>query len=146
MPLRSTKNEYAGVNAHLHSNLQNRSGGWVGFHNTYIDAVGQALQARLNEAFPGRYLVDPTKSVQVTEDDPDKRKRSRSPDATINRLDVPTINAFSLGSIPTPTLVLDAPTTVDDTALLTALAVESIRDDGELGETVAWLEVLSPTN
>lgn len=102
MPLRSTKNEYAGVNAHLHSNLQNRAGGWIGFHNIYIDAVGQALQTRLDKVFPGRYLVDPTKSVQVTE--------------------------------------------IDDTELLTALAVASITDDSELGETVTWLEVLSPTN
>lgn len=132
-----------GINAHLHSNLQNRPGGWIGFHNTYIDAVGQAIQAQLDQVYPGRYLVDPTKSIQITEEDDTNRRRN--PDATINEIEPATAQTVS-APIPTPTLVLEARETISDPELLTALAIREVTGDASLGDIVAWIEVLSPTN
>jgi hypothetical protein len=59
MPIRSRKNQYQGVNAHLQSALQN-DGGWDSFHINYISDLGEAIDSQL----PPGYLVNLVRSFQ----------------------------------------------------------------------------------
>lgn len=57
------ENAYRGVNAHLHSVLQNESGGWKVFHTAYITHLAEVIDTQL----PPGYEVGLTKSLQIAE-------------------------------------------------------------------------------
>ena len=63
MPNRSRQNQYRGINAHLHSALQN-DGGWDSFHTNHIVDLGRAIDACL----PIGYVVDIKPSLQIRRD------------------------------------------------------------------------------
>src|SRR4051812_33814070 len=63
MVLRFRENKYRGVNAHLHSALQNEPGGWKVFHSKHISDLAEAIDAQL----PPGYEVGLTKSLQIVE-------------------------------------------------------------------------------
>jgi hypothetical protein len=62
MVLRSKKNEYRGVNAHLHSYFQTK-GGWASFHTAHINDLAREI----NRLLPPGYLVDVEQSLQREE-------------------------------------------------------------------------------
>jgi hypothetical protein len=59
--LRSPRNEYRGVNAHLHSLLQNRAGEWESFHSAHIVDLARAIDANL----PPGYFARVERSLQA---------------------------------------------------------------------------------
>lgn len=65
MAIRSRKNQYRGINAHLHSRLQNVAAGWETFHGKHIGDLAEVIDPLL----PPGYLVDFAKSMQIHEDD-----------------------------------------------------------------------------
>lgn len=56
MPIHLRANQYQGINAHLHSDLQAEEGGWGMFHAQHIPHLAEAIDAVL----PDGYVVEPT--------------------------------------------------------------------------------------
>jgi hypothetical protein len=65
MVIRTRQNLYQGVNAHLHSRLQNEPAAWEVFHSSHIIHLAEAIDA----ALPPGYLVEPERSLQIREFD-----------------------------------------------------------------------------
>lgn len=152
MAVRARKNLYGApnspaINAHLHSILQNESGGWTGFHGSLIQELGKSIQAQLDEDYPGRYVVDPTKSMQIRDssDDAENENRHVVPDAVIFEVAPGRFSTTPKPQLPAPTLTLRALDTVRENEYLTALSIREIAG-GQLGESVTWIEVLSEAN
>ncbi|HLA43610.1 MAG TPA: hypothetical protein VJZ27_09255, partial [Aggregatilineales bacterium] len=82
MTIRTRRNQYRGVNAHLHSYLQAHSG-WQGFHNTFIIYLVNEINARLPEG----YIVDAEQSLQIREIHPDTGERIRRPEPDLTVFD-----------------------------------------------------------
>jgi hypothetical protein len=140
MAVMTRKNQYRGVNAHLHSIWQNE-GGWSNFHNRHIgDLAGLLIDALL----PLGYLVTIEESIQIRRadsDDPPRRPKSdiligdpnaaRCPNRTGVQAAQP---AYRLGTWIAP--------------LETEKPYHALRIDARkgAGEPVAWIELLSQTN
>src|SRR5688572_13293980 len=60
-PIRSIKNQYRGINAHLHSFWQSE-GGWDSFHSSHITYLTAALKAKL---LPKGYTAESQQSLQI---------------------------------------------------------------------------------
>lgn len=60
-PIRSAKNQYRGINAHLHSYWQSE-GGWDSFHSNHITYLTSALKAKL---LPMGYTAETQQSLQI---------------------------------------------------------------------------------
>lgn len=68
-PIRSIKNQYRGINAHLHSQLQKEDGPWNTFHHVHI--VDILVRMKWQMRFSG-YNVDNGQSLQIRfPDEPD---------------------------------------------------------------------------
>lgn len=151
MAIRSRKNQYIGINAHLHSILQNEPGGWSVFHSAHIIHLAQAI----DDLLPPGYIVAPERSLQIREFDPDtgeriqgRRPRLKRPDIVVYDSESSTRQPrVSSASPTTPTLTVEHIEEVDDSELyLTAVVIRELNGDGELGRAVTWIELLSPTN
>ncbi|MFN8376181.1 MAG: DUF4058 family protein [Anaerolineae bacterium] len=153
MAVRSRKNQYVGVNAHLHSRLQNIPAGWEIFHGNHVTHLGEAIYKLL----PPGYVVDTERSMQIREYHPAtgepivvKKPRRPQPDIVIasSTASVAGTKSSSLLSASTPTLLLPAIETigVDEEIYLTAIVIRETGNGDEIGEPVAWIELLSPTN
>lgn len=86
MTLRSMKNLYRGMNAHLHSLAQNPYGSptiWTSFHASHIGHINDALNQRL----PPNYIARPEQSLQIWTEDEDgaERRQQPRPDSAIFR-------------------------------------------------------------
>ncbi len=145
MAIRSSKNEYLGVNAHLHSYFQSK-GGWSSFHTKYISDLAEAINAKL----PPGYLVDLVQSLQIREFHTESGERLRKPmlDITIYDTQPTTQRPVSLPSGTAATLVQPVINTIelDDQAYYTAVLIYVVEDDENLGRPVTRIELLSPTN
>jgi hypothetical protein len=150
MVIRTRNNLYRGVNAHLHSRLQNEPVAWEVFHSSHIIHLAEAIDA----ALPPGYLVEPERSLQIREYDQAtgerltmRRAKRPRPDVTIYQREVITGEPEPSSLISVPTLTLPAIETIerDDEFYLTAIVVRQV-DEGDLGKLVTWLELLSPTN
>src|SRR5690349_21640022 len=60
-PVRSVKNQYLGINAHLHSYWQAK-GGWDGFHTMHIGDLTRILKGHL---LPIGYTASIQKGLQI---------------------------------------------------------------------------------
>jgi hypothetical protein len=146
MPLFSRRNEYLGVNAHLHSYYQAHSG-WEGFHGRYISYLAEAIDAVL----PPGYAVDSEQSLQLREFHPDTgeffRRRSK-PDLALYDFapDIPRITPG--GASAGATLIRPVVETMQPVSdeYLTAVVIYETDDDAVLGRPVTRIELLSPTN
>ncbi|MBL8155193.1 MAG: DUF4058 family protein [Anaerolineae bacterium] len=147
MAIRSSSNLYTGVNAHLHSILQNRAAGWEEFHLNHIVDLARAISALL----PPGYRASAQRSFQIRASTSDMREwllRQAEPDVAVQRIRPHPSGASAAvaerpasGAIQVP--VIDAFETPDE--YLGAVAIRAL--DAQRGEqTVAWLELLSPTN
>lgn len=151
MPTYLRDNQYKGVNAHLHSNLQNDTDAWSVFHGTHITLLALEIDALL----PPGYIAEPERGLQIKPYHPvtgeeirTQRTRRRKPDITIYETGASTqpVTSFS-GAVTAPTLEVAAieSLTLDEEAYLTAVAIRRV-EDNNIGRAVTWLELLSPTN
>lgn len=145
-PIRSIKNQYLGINAHLHSYWQSM-GGWNSFHGNHIADLLRLLRVKL---LPMGYTAEIEPSLQIRRlDIPDSE-----PESDITIFDPNPIRPFLSTSNISPgpnVLVLSAPDTLQEPPLsekeLQSIAVYRIEDQGrERGQPVVWLELLSPSN
>jgi hypothetical protein len=145
MPVRSQRNQYSGVNAHLHSHFQVH-GGWPGFHSAHITHIGESLSSQL----PPGYLVDTEQSLQIQEINPDTGERIRiRPDLTV----YDTTSSHRAMPKRSPggaeaTLMQPLIETVElpPDLYYTALLIYQVDDDTSLGRPVTRIELLSPGN
>lgn len=104
MAIRSRKNQYIGVNAHLMSYLQtpgreNQPSSWPGFHAQYITYLAEFL----NRELPSGYLAVPEQSLQILgEYDEGFSPHEKSiPDLTLFRQRAPSAPASGVVLAPT---------------------------------------------
>lgn len=143
-PLRTRKNQYRGINAHLHSLLQSESG-WGGFHTIQIADLYKSL---INALEPLGYTAEVEESLQVRrvdgssrnprsdillyDTDPTRlRAKTQAPDAAIQRV---------------PALQLLAEDDLSEKPYRAIAIYELDEDQVQRGEPVAWIELLSPSN
>ncbi|MFN8421213.1 MAG: DUF4058 family protein [Anaerolineae bacterium] len=143
MPVHSIKNQYRGINAHLHSYYQ-AEGGWAEFHVAHIVSISTALKAAL---FPLGYTVGIQSSLQIRrlfEDD-------RHPESDVLIYDLDSERARQSASL----LAVPQAATLSAIKLLHPLsekpyqAVTIHRRDtssSTRGEAIVWIELLSPSN
>lgn len=147
MPIRSSKNQYRGINAHLNSYIQNVSGEWLSFHNAYIVNLTYAIDEKL----PQGYFARNERSLQIIEDSPlfdEPRTRRPLPDVTVfaaqeTASPSATVEA-SLPSVITP--VAETLDPDDEDSFLPAVVIYASEGDNLLGKVVARIELLSPAN
>lgn len=151
MPLHSRVNQYRGVNAHLHSVLQNRRAAWTIFHAAHVIDLAREVQRNL----PAGYVVAPEASFQIREFHPDtgepinhRKPRGVRPDISVHeqRASI-SASAPELFAEAAPVLIAPAIEEIDDPEIyLTAVAIHESDEDLNMGRAVTWIEVLSPTN
>lgn len=153
MPLHLRQNQYTGINAHLHSSLQNDVDAWGVFHGTHITLLAMEIDGLL----PPGYIAEPERGLQIKAYHPvtgdeirAERAKRRRPDITIYET-TPTPASTPTNTIPgnitAPTLEVPAveSLTLDDEAYLMGIAIRKVEDNA-LGRAVTWFELLSPTN
>jgi hypothetical protein len=141
MSLRSSQNEYTGINAHLNSLLQNMKRGWLRFHNTHINHIADAL----NDALPAGYVVDAPASFQISSIDAtgEINVRLAEPDIAIAEPYAPAPGETRNAS--RATLVVPTALAYDETdTYFSAVAIRAIGATSR--EAIAWIELLSPSN
>ncbi|MDX1992710.1 MAG: DUF4058 family protein [bacterium] len=145
MPRRvqSIRNQYRGINAHLHSYWQQM--GWNNFHNPHITYLLSALKRQL---LPLGYTATIEESIQLRR--AYETVRFPKADLTVYDLD-PTrfgqatpSGAYTLSGVvvPMPTMMQRNPISEKP---YRAIAVYP-RETGVEREPVAWIELLSPSN
>jgi hypothetical protein len=145
-PIRSIKNQYRGINAHLHS-LWQAKGGWNSFHTAHIDDLMRLMKAQLR---PMGYTADLEQSVQVRRLD----ELAGEPESDVSIYDLNPVRAaqvpprFPTGS---QQLILDIPQALQlgrfSAKKLSAVGIYHVEPgNDERGKPVAWVELLSPSN
>jgi Protein of unknown function (DUF4058) len=140
-PIRSVRNQYRGINAHLHSFLQNE-GGWSDFHARHIIHLADTLKAQLR----GRgYTVAIEESLQIKRLD----GQVHQPES-----DVLVYDAHPLARAePGEAALLDASMTIAELLAEGTLSDKPFRSlviyrsvSSGKGDPVVWIELLSPSN
>lgn len=144
MAVMSVRNQYRGVNAHLHSRWQAEHK-WNRFHNAYITYLVQHLKTRLRGM---GYRAEMEESIQVRRVG-DDLPRSPRPDIIVRDRN-PLIPRRQPTAFPVETPTLPLTDLIDDPddpeAPYYAVALYDLLPDGQPDEPVAWIELLSPTN
>jgi len=143
-PVYSIKNQYQGINAHLHSLLQGE-GGWGGFHTVHIGDLYKLLNAQL---LPMGYIAGIEDSLQIRRvgDSP------RQPRADVMVYDTdPVRSAQPSTSTYGPAQTLALPELLDEHELsekpYRAIIISELQPTAmRPGDPVVWIELLSPTN
>jgi hypothetical protein len=119
-PVSSVKNQYQGINAHLHSYWQSE-GGWNGFHTAHIGDLSKLLKACL---LPMGYTADLEPSLQIRRlDYPVGEPES---DVTIYDLDPKRSLQPNMAHLPrSEVLVLPIPELLDERPLSSTLYMNS---------------------
>lgn len=141
MVVRSIKNQYHGINAHLHSTLQ-ANNDWSDFHTTQIAYLKTALRAKLRDM---GYTAVAEESLQIRRLDSPESRQPRA-DAAIYDLDpirpfLPQHPAAQHSITVAEALYDEEPDEEPYHAIVIYPRLEEVR-----GEPVAWIELLSPTN
>lgn len=137
------KNQFLGINPHLHSYYQ-AEGGWEGFHSNHLVDMTRALRAQL---FPIGYTAEIEESLQIRRTGEDVI----APESDVTIYDTQPHRA-ALSSVPyqgdTHQLVMELPKTIaridPDAAPFRAIAVYQQPRQDRI--PVAWIELLSPAN
>jgi hypothetical protein len=145
-PVRSVRNQYLGVNAHLHSTLQGE-GGWGNFHTRHIVHLADWLNRQVRSL---GYIAVVEDSLQIRRaDEPSRRPKS---DITIFDLQPlrtgdPQAGATqgSVGLLLPLAAALDMPELSEKPYRAVAI-YEQAGPAQQTREPVAWIEVLSPSN
>jgi hypothetical protein len=144
-PIKTRENLYGtpdkpAINAHLHSQLQRAFGAWEGFHTVFIPYLGEAIQDELDRVFPGQYVVDFTKSMQLRTGYSPEAYQRFTPDLSLKGTS--TARAPAALAVPEPTLTLDISETINLDDTLTAIEIRQMKQD----RTFTWIEILSAAN
>lgn len=137
------KNQYRGINAHLHSYWQG-VGGWDSFHTNHIADLMREMNRNL---MPMGYVADIERSLQIRRySEPAGKPES---DVTINdihpshreRLLPPRITTVEAVAIP------EAISLNEEISPYRAVAIyEYVPNKPPYGKPVVWVELLSPSN
>jgi Protein of unknown function (DUF4058) len=148
-PVRSIRNQYLGINAHLHSFWQ-AVGGWSRFHTNHISDLLRTLRPVL---LPMGYDADIEPSLQIRRVDdsgPDLRPES---DVTIYDLDpararlsrhAPSAASVAELVLPIPEALFGEPLSEKEYGAIGIYEYAPGKLDR--GEPIAWIELLSPSN
>jgi Protein of unknown function (DUF4058) len=139
--LRSVKNQYRGINAHLHSSLQ-AEGGWDSFHANHIADLMRLMSAQL---LPMGYVADIQQSLQIRR----LGESAGKPESDVTIFDPDqTRTAKTFHGTTVPGLALTSVmSTESELAPYSAVSIyEYVRGERDPGEPVAWVELLSPSN
>jgi hypothetical protein len=139
-PVRSIRNQYRGINAHLHSFWQ-ATATWNRFHNAQITHLMETLRADL---LPLGYVAEIEESLQIRRVGGDAPTRPRG-DVVIYDPD-PRRAALSPGGGAATLTVADLLTDEETDHPYFAVAIYPLGPDLTPGEAIAWIELLSPTN
>ncbi len=139
MAIQSRKNQYLGLNAHLHSFWQ-ATNTWHRFHNAHITHLMEALRVQL---LPLGYVAELEESLQIRRlDSPEQTRRLRS--------DVVVYDPRHRSSMAAPytneLTVAEIIEEEDSEHPYFAITLHPLSSDLEMGDAVAWIELLSPTN
>ncbi|MDX1995104.1 MAG: DUF4058 family protein [bacterium] len=144
--VRSIKNQYRGVNAHLHSYWQTM-GGWSRFHTHHIADIMRTLRPLL---LPLGYDADVETSLQIRRMDEPFDIQHVESDVTIydihpvrkpTPVSSPTVNEVLM---PIPQALFGEPLSEKQ---LSAIKIYQLRPGkNDPGIPVAWIELLSPSN
>ena len=142
-PLHSLKNQYRGINAHLHSRWQ-MQGNWAGFHTRHIGDLAGLMRAQL---YPMGYVAEIEESLQVRR----TGNPAWNPRADVLILDdgsslrvVDTERRRTYGG--TQEMVVTIPEALAHDEVDYYKAIVIYRATSDRGEPVAWIELLSPSN
>jgi hypothetical protein len=139
-PVRSVKNQYVGVNAHLQSLLQ--QGGWGGFHTAHITYLAGALQIHLRHM---GYTAEIEDSLQIRR----IGEAGSRPQSDILIYDSNPIAQFvpteqtAIEFIPLMTLLEED---LSENPFRAVVIYEVDERNRKKGAPVAWIELLSPSN
>jgi hypothetical protein len=142
-PISSLKNQYQGINPHLHSYFQAK-GGWATFHTEHIVHLSHHLKRQL---LPMGYTTQVEQSLQIRRVD-NRMSRPRADVAIFDRdPHRPTATPLLQRRPASMTFaeLLDEP----ELSEARYRAIEIMEYDPETmenGQPVAWLELLSPSN
>jgi hypothetical protein len=146
MAVRSIKNQYPGINAHLHSYWQ-AEGGWSEFHSGYLLNLFYALRPGL---LAKGYKVALESSLQIRYVDFPSTVEQPESDLTIYDLDpvrplqtriMPHAGAAEELVLPIAETLLEPPVSEK-----TYSAIKIYETRAGQGEPVVWIELLSPSN
>jgi len=144
-PVRSVKNQYAGINAHLNSWLQSESG-WNSFHSNHIADLTRLMRVQL---LPMGYSADTEQSLQIRR----FGEEARTPKSDITIYDRQPFRHQPVNSVQpndTHELVLSLPELLEfdeeSGDYHWAVAIYETPELSPQGEPVAWVELLSPSN
>lgn len=149
--VRSTKNQYRGINAHLHSYWQSR-GGWNRFHGNHIADLMRLLSAEL---IPMGYVAELESSIQIRYlNSPDSAPESSVPESDITIYDADPVRSLegnASASAAPGVLILPAADVLaapvqSEKELHAVVLYEIEQTEREPGTPVAWFELLSPSN
>lgn len=142
-PVRTVKNQYRGINAHLHSHFQSE-GGWDSFHANHIADLMRLMKAQL---LPLGYTADIEQSLQIRR----LGEPAGKPESDVTIYDMQPERS-SLPHKPTPmmTQAVAIPQLMrveEELAQYRAVAIyEYVQGKRDPGKPVAWVELLSPSN
>jgi hypothetical protein len=139
MPIKSDKNLYPGVNAHLNSHLQKPNGGWGDFHGRHITHIAEALDAGL----PSGYYTREETGLQIREqvEPPSPRSSRTVPDVTVYQSAPSSGVAVLEATVNSPAASIPLADTLTDEDYLMSVV---IYDEAE--RPITRIEVLSPAN
>ncbi len=142
-PIRSTRNQYRGINAHLHSYWQSE-GGWDSFHSNHITYLTSALKAKL---LPMRYTAETQQSLQIRR----LGEPAGKPESDVTVYDRDRNRAArgrtSTGALHEALLIPEVMSVEDELSQYTAIGIyEFVPDQRNRGTPVCWIELLSPSN
>jgi hypothetical protein len=139
-PVRSVKNQYRGVNAHLHSFWQ-ETGTWNRFHNPHVDDLMRRLKKQL---IPMGYTAQVEDSIQIRRfDEPPRQPRA---DVLIGDLNQYRGKPGAVPNLGGTMLALEALLEAEEDRAHPYSAVLIAKGTIEALEPVGWVELLSPSN
>ncbi|MHB8628882.1 MAG: DUF4058 family protein [Aggregatilineales bacterium] len=147
-PIIAAQNPYPGPNPHALSWWLNARL-WEVFHQRFIGFLSDEINAKL----PPGYFAYPDKGIQLEEKHPKTGKTIRShprqPDSAVFKTPGSPSGSSSSTNRQAPSLTLSPMEVLDLTDPSDASAsigLYKARSDENIGDLVAWVEVLSPTN
>jgi hypothetical protein len=139
-PARSSRNQYLGINAHLHSFWQ-ATGTWHRFHNAQITHLMETMRGEL---LPLGYVAEIEESLQIRRLGSDAPARPKA-DVVIFDPD-PRRAALSPSGTAATLTVADLLTDEETEHPYLAVSIHPLAPDLMPSEAVAWIELLAPTN
>jgi Protein of unknown function (DUF4058) len=140
-PVRSIKNQYRGINAHLHSFWQAEND-WNNFHNHHIGDLAGLMRLKL---LPMGYTATMEEALQMRRVDDGAERRPKA-DILVSDLDSRR-ESKSTYTAPHEVMTLEEimEDEFDEETPYRAIAIYAL-EAGKHGDPVAWIELLSPSN